>query len=43
MLTAGLVVIVSDNTDDTNSNSNKAMVSAGDSNSKGNNRNNAST
>ena len=41
--TTGVVVIVSDNTDDTNSNSNTAMVSVGASNSEGNNSNDAIT
>ena len=39
VLRAGVVVIVSDNTDNPNSNSNKAMVSVGASNSEGNNSN----
>ena len=42
-LTAGVVFIFSDNTDDTNSNSNKAMIIASASNSEGNNSNNAIT
>ena len=40
---AGVVFIVSDNTDDTSSNSNKAMVNVGASNSEGKSSNKAVT